>query len=177
MYRKSIWAQPVEISSPITHLRKLTVVRHSNLTPAYPVQTICLYLHRQTEDLLPGVLVKSDLDADMLSVTAGGMIILTRWCTTDAAPPVLRVEKQGMKASQSIYKINVPLLVMHGSGDQITSVKQTRNFVRNAGNRTIYKEWPGYYHELHNDTGAGEVFSFLLDWLERQIPALPAGKS
>lgn len=130
--------------------------------------------------LLPGVLVKSDLDADMLSRDPQvAWDYLHDPLVHNRMLPRLffEIEKQGMKASQSIYKINVPLLVMHGSGDQITSVKQTRNFVRNAGNRTTYKEWPGYYHELHNDTGAGEVFSFLLDWLERQIPALPAGKS
>ena len=58
---------------------------------------------------------------------------------------------------------------MHGSADQITSFKQTRSFVMNAGNRTTYKEWPGCYHELHNDTMADEVFRFLVDWLNKQV--------
>jgi alpha-beta hydrolase superfamily lysophospholipase len=59
---------------------------------------------------------------------------------------------------------------MHGNDDRITSFRQTRNFVMNAGDRTTFKEWPGGYHELHNDTNEQEVFDFLLDWLNRQIP-------
>jgi alpha-beta hydrolase superfamily lysophospholipase len=79
------------------------------------------------------------------------------------------IEEYGLKASRSIYKINVPLLVMHGSADPITSCKQTRSFVMNAGNLTTYKEWPDSYHELHNDTMADDVFRFLVDWLNKQV--------
>ncbi|MBN1597262.1 MAG: lysophospholipase [Bacteroidales bacterium] len=49
----------------------------------------------------------------------------------------------GIKASMSIYKINNPLLVMHGTDDRITSCKSSRNFVRNSGNKTSYIEWEG----------------------------------
>ena len=72
------------------------------------------------------------------------------------------IEQNGIKASRSIYKINIPLLVMHGTADRITSFRQTRNFVMNAGNLTTFKEWPGAYHELHNDANEKEVFNFLL---------------
>jgi alpha-beta hydrolase superfamily lysophospholipase len=124
--------------------------------------------------LLPGLLIKSDLDAAMLShnkqVAADYLndplvhnLILPRL--------FFEIEENGLKAAKSIYKINIPLLVMHGTGDEITSFRQTRNFVRNTGNRTTYKEWPDLYHELHNETNAAEVFSYLLKWLQHQVPA------
>ena len=75
------------------------------------------------------------------------------------------IEAAGEKASKSIYKINVPILVMHGSGDRITSFSSTKEFVMNASHRTTFKEWPEYYHELHNDIGADMVFQYVLNWL------------
>jgi alpha-beta hydrolase superfamily lysophospholipase len=79
------------------------------------------------------------------------------------------IEKNGAKASHSIYKINIPLLVMHGSADIITSFRQTRAFVLHAGCRTLFKEWPGCQHELHNEICADEIFAFLLCWLNEQV--------
>ncbi len=80
---------------------------------------------------------------------------------------VLQIMEAGRKASMSIYKINIPLLVMHGNSDNITSCKASRNFVRNASDRTTYIEWEGGYHELHNDLNRDEVFESLLAWLKK----------
>ncbi len=121
---------------------------------------------------LPGVLVRSDLDINGLSRDP-------EVAKAYAADPLVHnrispklffdIEEYGEKASRSIYKINIPLLVMHGSADRITSCRQTREFVQNSGGRTTYREWPGAMHELHNDICREEVFQFLTDWLNRQF--------
>lgn len=80
----------------------------------------------------------------------------------------IEIEHYGFKASKSIYKINIPMLVMHGTADRITSFRVTKNFVMNASRLTTFKEWPGAYHELHNDICEQEVFSNVLDWLNHQ---------
>lgn len=72
----------------------------------------------------------------------------------------------GKQASTSIYKINSPMLVMHGTEDHVTSCKASRKFVQNAGNKTRFIEWPGCYHELHNDMDKDEVFKSILQWLD-----------
>jgi len=77
--------------------------------------------------------------------------------------------KNGLKASQSIYKINIPLLVMHGNCDELTSCKASREFVRNASDKTCYVEWEGGFHELHNDIDKEKVFKTVTDWLNRYI--------
>lgn len=77
----------------------------------------------------------------------------------------IEIEKNGLKASRGIYKINIPLLVMHGTADKICSFRQTRSFVMNAGALTVFKEWPGAFHELHNDVTEKEVFAYVLNWL------------
>lgn len=78
----------------------------------------------------------------------------------------LQCIEAGHKASISIYKINVPLLVMHGSDDRITSFKASINFVRNAGDRTTFVEWPGCYHELHHEINRDKIFQKVVSWLD-----------
>ncbi len=79
------------------------------------------------------------------------------------------VESYGMKASRSIYRINIPLLVIHGTNDQLCSYKQTLNFVMNAGKRTTFREWTGAYHELHNEINEQEIFAFVMNWLKSTL--------
>jgi alpha-beta hydrolase superfamily lysophospholipase len=132
---------------------------------------IKLLLARTFRFLAPGMTVKSDLDANSLSRDKKVVEeYLNDPLVHNSILPRLffEIEENGLKASRCIYKINLPLLVMHGTSDRITSLSQTLNFVMNAGNLTTFKEWSGYYHELHNDTGAADVFSFLLNWLNKQ---------
>jgi alpha-beta hydrolase superfamily lysophospholipase len=123
--------------------------------------------------ILPFVLVRSDLDPKGLSHDPE---IVKNYVNDPLVHNKILprlffdIEHNGLMASRNIYKINIPLLVMHGSADPIASCRQTRTFVMNAGRRTTYKEWSGCYHELHNDTLAEEVFGFLVSWLDKQVP-------
>ncbi len=77
--------------------------------------------------------------------------------------------QKGLTAKRCIYKINTPLLIMHGSEDKITSCQASRDFIRNASKKTTYIEWKGCYHELHNDFDREMVFTRLISWLNDQI--------
>jgi alpha-beta hydrolase superfamily lysophospholipase len=81
----------------------------------------------------------------------------------------MKAYENGLIAKRSIYKINVPILVMHGSADHITSCKASREFVMNAGKKTTYVEVEGGYHELHNDSEKETVFTTILNWLNHQL--------
>ncbi len=74
----------------------------------------------------------------------------------------------GQRSSRSIYKINMPVLVMHGTGDTIASCKASKNFVLNASKKTVFKEWTDYYHDLLADEGSDEVIRYIKDWLDGQ---------
>ena len=80
-----------------------------------------------------------------------------------------KVYEQGIVAKRSIYKINAPLLIMHGSHDQITSCQASRDFIMNASEKTSFIEWEGGYHELHNDIESDRVFLHLIQWLNEKI--------
>ena len=89
---------------------------------------------------------------------------------------LFEINAAGIRASRSIYKINLPMLVMHGTDDKITSFKASKDFVMNSSNQTTFREWAGYYHELHNDIDADEVFNFVTGWLDKnfnkQVPEI-----
>lgn len=77
--------------------------------------------------------------------------------------------EKGLIAKRSIYKINAPLLLLHGTADQITSCKASRDFVMNSGKKTTFVEIEGGYHELHNDSDRERVFEIISEWLNKHI--------
>jgi alpha-beta hydrolase superfamily lysophospholipase len=74
-------------------------------------------------------------------------------------------------AAQSALKraaeINIPLLMMHGSDDQITSPGGSREFA-SANSKTTLKIWEGGYHEIHNEAFKDDVFNEILTWIGKQ---------
>lgn len=74
--------------------------------------------------------------------------------------------------------LTVPVLLMHGGADRITSPAASRDFAERAGERCTVKIWDGLFHELHFETCAAEVLRTIGDWLKefpgrkvRQAPA------
>lgn len=71
-------------------------------------------------------------------------------------------------------KLDLPVLIQHGTGDNITSYKASKEFYEKAKtqNKDIeYKEWPGLYHELHNELEKDDIFEFVLNWIEKKLKA------
>jgi alpha-beta hydrolase superfamily lysophospholipase len=77
----------------------------------------------------------------------------------------LTVYDSGLWALQHAAEFPLPLLLVHGSEDQITSPQATQEFTGQAPSAT-YKSWSGLYHETHNERSKGEVISLLVDWLQ-----------
>ncbi len=66
-------------------------------------------------------------------------------------------------------KIDVPLLLMHGSSDEITSPKGTEEFAKKATGDITLKLWDGWYHEIHNEIGKEEFFAYTLNWIQQKL--------
>jgi alpha-beta hydrolase superfamily lysophospholipase len=64
----------------------------------------------------------------------------------------------------------LPLLLQHGGADRITSAPATAALAKRISGDVTYREWPGLYHEIHNEVEQEEVFAFTLAWLERHLP-------
>lgn len=64
--------------------------------------------------------------------------------------------------------LSIPLLLMHGTADQLTSPEGSKEFAEKAPqNLVTFKLWEGFYHELHNEPepDRAQVFAFITNWL------------
>ena len=53
---------------------------------------------------------------------------------------------------------------MVGSADRLVSVPAVHQMAKSVPpERITFREWPGGYHELHNEPNKAEVIAFILD--------------
>ena len=75
------------------------------------------------------------------------------------------VQNAGLWALSHADRLRVPLLLMHGGDDKVTSIASSRHFADKAGELVDWREWPDFKHELHNETRREEVFEVVREWL------------
>jgi alpha-beta hydrolase superfamily lysophospholipase len=78
----------------------------------------------------------------------------------------------GQWALAHAAELKVPLLLLHGDSDQITSHGASRRFAAAAGAQASFRSWPGGFHELHNEPEKAEVLKVITDWLGERV-AIP----
>ncbi|WNJ16472.1 alpha/beta hydrolase [Pontibacter sp. G13] len=83
-------------------------------------------------------------------------------------------QRQGEWAIEHASEFAYPLLVMHGSGDQIASYDAAKEFAEKAqagSAEVIFRGWEGYFHELHNEPMEDRllVLDALEAWLTHTI--------
>lgn len=63
-----------------------------------------------------------------------------------------------------------PLLMLHGGDDLICQPEGARQFAAQAhSDRVEYREYPGLYHEIHNEPERTQVFQDIELWIQQQI--------
>ncbi|TVY10546.1 alpha/beta hydrolase [Paenibacillus cremeus] len=81
------------------------------------------------------------------------------------------MQRAAQWAMANAGQLSIPLLLLHGGNDKVTSIDATRQFAYEAGALCSFREWPGYRHELHNELEREHVIAYLLEWLnDRCIP-------
>ena len=69
-------------------------------------------------------------------------------------------------ASQFKY----PLLLLQGELDHLVDPKMTSNFTRAADSKKVqFKQFPGLFHEMHNEINNTEFLNTITDWLGEQL--------
>lgn len=66
-------------------------------------------------------------------------------------------------------QFRLPLLVIHGSADQLGYPRGSQEFARLVPGNVTYKLWEGLYHELHNEPEKEQVLQYLLGWMDQQL--------
>lgn len=76
--------------------------------------------------------------------------------------------RQGEWLLTQAAELRQPVLVLHGGADGVFKPEVSQAFVAQAGapDKT-FKEYPGLYHEIHNEVERAQVFADLLAWLDQ----------
>lgn len=68
-------------------------------------------------------------------------------------------------------EFSLPLLLMHGGADRLTSPEGSRAFAAKVRGDCTLKIWDGLYHEIHNEPEKDQVIGFMVNWLNRHAGA------
>jgi alpha-beta hydrolase superfamily lysophospholipase len=71
-------------------------------------------------------------------------------------------------ALKNADRLKTPLLLMHGSDDQICSPEGSREFASKTKLAEL-KIWDGGFHELHNDFYRDEMFNYIISWINSRL--------
>jgi alpha-beta hydrolase superfamily lysophospholipase len=89
--------------------------------------------------------------------------------------PRLDAEVKATRAQimQSAPRWRVPTLMLHGGSDPICLAEGARQFAaQTPPGMVAYREYPGLYHEIHNETEKTQVFGDVAAWLAGRLRAV-----
>ena len=73
--------------------------------------------------------------------------------------------ERGLWVLEHADQIHLPLLLMHGGADRITSAEASREFAEQAGDLCTLRIWDDFYHEIHNEPEKEQVLGYMMEWL------------
>ncbi|HSG28887.1 MAG TPA: lysophospholipase [Candidatus Krumholzibacterium sp.] len=82
-------------------------------------------------------------------------------------PSFLNISRAGEFALANAGQWHLPLLLMHGDSDRVTSHEASMEFARKAGSSVDLKIWSGFFHEIHNEPEKQEVIDLIAEWTGR----------
>lgn len=125
-----------------------------------------------TNKLWPRFSQKNELDAEALAHDAA----VTKAYTEDplvhafiSARMFQSTHAAGLWALQNAGGFPLPLLLMHGTADRVTSFQASREFAAHIPGKCTFKAWDGLFHELHNEPQSSEVLAFISSWLADRL--------
>lgn len=71
----------------------------------------------------------------------------------------------GYQILNTTNKTSKPLLLMHGSSDEVTDAYASEKFAKKNHENCTFKMWNNGFHELHNEIFNDEVFDYIYDWI------------
>ncbi|MCM3630522.1 lysophospholipase [Paenibacillus glycanilyticus] len=75
----------------------------------------------------------------------------------------------GEWAIEQCKQLKVPVLLVHGTGDKVTSFEASKEIAERLGDRCKFVAYEGGYHELHNDIFAVHLLNNIANWLGRRL--------
>jgi alpha-beta hydrolase superfamily lysophospholipase len=82
----------------------------------------------------------------------------------------MTMHEAGLRLLDTAADFPLPMLLMHGGADRISSAAASREFAERSS-KTKLRIWDHYYHEIHNEPEKAEVIQAMIDWLDAQLQA------
>ena len=79
------------------------------------------------------------------------------------------IRKDSSFAWENADQITYPALMMHGKEDRITSWDTTSRVADDSDKKIELKLWENQRHELHNENYRIDVFTYMLDWMNKRL--------
>jgi len=144
------------------------------LRPIFPIPAAKLAIARIASTLRPTLPIASGLEPD--GISRDPEIIHTY-----IADPLVHDRVSARSALTGIQAGDwalahaaefppVPLLLVHGTADSLTSPAATEEFAAKVPGECTLKLWEGFYHETHNEPEKAAVLAFMIDWLQQHTP-------
>ncbi len=139
---------------------------------AKPAPKIKVIIGKALRNILPRMLQPTELQEHLLSrdQSVGEAYI---------ADPLVQTKMSNalgidiLKAADYLRDYNgktpTPLLIMHGDKDQIIAPGGSEELSNKISGDVSLKLWPEFYHEIQNEIGKEEVFTFTSDWIKEYI--------
>jgi alpha-beta hydrolase superfamily lysophospholipase len=126
-------------------------------------------LLRMMYNMRPGFTVSSGLDDMALSRNVNVVRIYRNDPLVHdrvSARLAMDMLRNGRSNLEHAADFPLPLLLMHGEADRITSVQASREFAAAAKDTCTLKIWNGLFHELHNEPEQTRVLDCMLQWMK-----------
>lgn len=152
---------------------KGVIVTSPGLATAKPLPATLLVLSKVLSRLAPSTKIENGLDLNGLSRDPQ---VVEKYKADPLVHPYISPRLAVDMFSNGEYCIKhaaefpLPLLLMQGTEDRLVNPAKTKEFALAAPlSKITYKEWPGYYHELHNEPGKAEVLKTMINWLDQEM--------
>jgi len=77
----------------------------------------------------------------------------------------LSMYKSGRWILENFSNLRIPLLLMHGDMDMVTSYEASKRLAYSLGSLCTFVTFKGFYHELLNEEGRKDVLNEIKKWL------------
>ena len=131
-----------------------------------------LILGKLIQNLVPSVTMGNELDVNAISrdKTQVQKYISDPLIHDRISPNYsLSFIKSGQWAIDNAEKITLPVLILHGTGDRLTSYKGSEEFASHNKKNITLKLYQDGYHELHNDLCKKDFILNIVHWIELQL--------
>jgi alpha-beta hydrolase superfamily lysophospholipase len=141
-----------------------------SLQPGTPVAPFKLFIANLLYSVVPTITLDNGLDVNNL---AHDPAVIKAYKDDPLVTPLVSARlgldliNTGRWVEEHGEDFNLPLLLMHGTEDHIASPQSSRKFAsRVPRNLLTFVEWPGLYHETHNEAQRPEVVGTMVKWIE-----------